>query len=83
MRPPLAHVAARFDQDAVLDWLCEEMSQEKYSIDSADNHSNTSVHEAAAHGHLKCLQVQNTFNIIVYTFIIPTFILFKMIPRLI
>ncbi|XP_039261469.2 uncharacterized protein LOC120337671 [Styela clava] len=56
MRPPLAHVASRYNQDAVLDWLCEEMTKEKYPVDSADHHSNTAVHEAAARGHLKCLQ---------------------------
>ena len=57
MRPPLAHVAARFNKHQVLDWLCEQMIKEGYSVDSADHHSNTATHEAAAHGHLKSLQV--------------------------
>ena len=56
-RPPLAHVAARFDRDEILDWICEEMSREQVAVDCGDHCSNTPVHVAARYGHLRCIQV--------------------------
>jgi len=56
-RPPIAHVAARYNRSEILDWLCEEMDKEGFSVDTADHCSNTPVHVAARYGHLECIQV--------------------------
>ncbi|CAK8677995.1 unnamed protein product [Clavelina lepadiformis] len=55
-RPPIAHVAARYNKNAILDWICEEMVKGDVAIDTADHCSNTPVHEAARQGHLPCIQ---------------------------
>ncbi|XP_002122259.2 uncharacterized protein LOC100185205 [Ciona intestinalis] len=55
-RPPLAHIAAKFNRSEILDWLCEEMKAEGYTVDTADHASNTAVHFAAQYGHMECIQ---------------------------
>ena len=62
-RPPLIHVAARFDRCEILDWLCGEMSREEIGIDCGDSHSNTPVHVAARYGHLRSIQV--SFDVLI------------------
>ena len=57
IRPPAAHVASRYNQDEILDWLCGLMLEQDLSVDLADHSSNTSVHIAAKYGNIRCIQV--------------------------
>jgi len=56
MRSPAAHVAAMFDREEILDWLCEEMLKDGISVDVANHTSDSAIHTAARYGNIKCVQ---------------------------
>ena len=58
MRSPAAHVAAMFDREEILDWLCEEMLKDGISVDVANHTSDSAIHTAARYGNIKCVQVK-------------------------
>merc|ERR1719376_1888688 len=55
-RWPVAHIAAKYDREDMLEWLCDEMTSDDVSIDVSNHMSDAAIHVAARNGNIKCVQ---------------------------